>query len=145
MLLVPACAGDDDDAASDTTAEETATTEEDGGAADDEGDDNGDVSDDDYEEAFAKSLTDGDDGFGLTDDEAQCATEKVIDEIGAERLQDAGMTEEYLSSQSGDSTDLTDEEARTIVDALFDCGDMGEAFGRSIAGDVEGDDDITPE
>jgi hypothetical protein len=154
VLLVPACGGDDDDndTASDTTVEKkTTTTEDDAGddedddAGEHEGDDTGTLSDDEYEAAFAESLINDDSGFGLSESEAQCATDEILDEIGAERLQEAGMTELYLNTQSGDPTDLTDEEARTIVDALFDCADMGEAFASQVAGDLEDEENITPE
>ena len=147
VLLVPACGGDDDDnqASTDTTAEKKTTTTAGDDADEHESDDEATLDDDAYAKVFAKSLVSSDTGFGMTESEAQCATDKVLDEIDAQRLQEAGMTRQRLNSSAGTPTDLTDEEARTIVDALFECADMGEAFARQVAGGLEGEENISAE
>jgi hypothetical protein len=141
-LFVAACGGDDDDSTADTTVGKTTTTEVDGD--EDAARDDGALDDDEYADAFARSLVNSD-SMALTEDEAACATDKIVDGIGAPRLQAAGMTEEYLNSSSGGPTDLTLDEARAIVDALFECSDLAASIASEIGSSFADQEMFTPE
>jgi hypothetical protein len=125
VLVAPACGGDDDA----ETSSATATTVE--VSADDKA----------YEDAFVFSLAASD--FAFNEEQARCAARTTIDAIGIPRLEEAGVNAEFFTAASSPATALTDEEARTLVDALFDCGDVAQSF----ADDVASDDDelFTPE
>ena len=61
-------------------------------------------------------------GFGATAEQADCVARRVVDEIGADRLQDAGLTRDLARRDDRrPRPSCTAEEADSIVDAFFDC------------------------
>lgn len=135
-LLLAGCGGggDDDDAASSggsTTS--IARTGRAGGGEPAEGDEEL-LGDDEYTDALAASLEDPDNGFGGSSEEARCAAEAIVDEIGAQRMQEAGVTEAQLNSSENLGSDLTEAEATTVADAVIECVDLAAAYASGFAG-----------
>jgi len=82
-------------------------------------------------------MTSGDFDQPLTtdEDEARCAAERVTEEVGQERLEDAGMTIEALRKGDpfADGTELTEAESRQVVDAVLECIDIGAMMAAMMA------------
>lgn len=129
-LGLAACGGDDDESGSDST---TATTEASGGGNE------GSAPYSEYVDALTASFLDDTDGEPLTadEDEARCTAERVVRDVGRDRLEEAGLTIEALGEPDvgDDGLDLTDEEAGAMADAVLDCIDVGREFAASIGGD----------
>jgi hypothetical protein len=115
-LVLAGCGGDDDDDASPTSTGSDA------------------VGEDEYLDALTDSFT-GSESFAASEAEARCAAERVVDEIGADRMQEAGLTVERLESEEEDegATDLTEAESEIVADALFECLDVAAAFAEGFA------------
>ena len=120
-LGVAGCSGDDDSAGKSSLPDDGELLDE-----------------DEYIAVFSSSVQDSDTGFGAAPDEADCAAEAAVASVGAERLQAAGLDEAWLTTEVSPATDLTEEESDAIVDALFDCIDMGSAIAASLAADEDG-------
>lgn len=106
------------------------------------GDGGGAQASEEYLDALTESIMstdEGDEPLTADEDEARCAAERMAEEIGQERLEDAGMTIEALgeSDPFADGTDLTEEESLQVVDAMFECVDVGAAMAGSFAADAE--------
>jgi hypothetical protein len=86
------------------------------------------------------STDDGDEPLTTDEDEARCAAERMTEEVGQERLEDAGMTIEALgeSDPFADGTDLTEEESRQVVDAILECVDLGASMAASFTSGGDG-------
>jgi hypothetical protein len=115
VLLAPACGGDDDD----ENASKTTTTLS--------------AEDKHYEDVFVLSVVRD---LGVTEAEARCAAGQAIGAIGVPRLREAGVTEEMLAAENAPATELTDEEAGEVADALLECADMGDVFLREATADA---------
>jgi hypothetical protein len=76
------------------------------------------------------SDTDGDD-FPLTNAQAGCFAEGLINEFGGERMIEA-MDMEFEEFMAGAST----SERRQVVDTLIDCADFGEMLTAEFSADV---------
>lgn len=101
-------------------------------------DDGGAQASEEYLDALAESMMasdDGDEPLTTDADEARCAAERMTEEVGQERLEDAGMTIEALGEADplGDGVDLTEAESRQVVDAILECVDLGAAMAGSFA------------
>jgi hypothetical protein len=131
VLLVGACGSGDKKSASELIDDEPSAAGESDDAATEK----------EYEDQFVFSLV-ADSDYAFNEEQARCAARKIIDEIGMQRLEEAGLNEEFLAGDSDAGTDLTDAEARAFVDALFDCGDMTQAFTADMTSD---DEFFTPE
>ena len=142
VLAATACGGDDeaagdasataeadaaaetaDDAASATTAEEPAATEAPSGGG-----------------SLAAALADNmmeDSAAGnspiATREEAECWASGIVDGVGEDRLNELGVTPESVGEL--EDLALTDEEVSTVVDSLFDCADVKQAFADQFAAD----------
>ncbi len=107
-----------------TSAESTSTTTE-----------ASDADRDAYVTAMAESLS-NDIPTGVSDDEIQCAAEGMIDAIGVDRLVELEIEPDDLATASDfsefDQTP-TIEEARAMVDAIYQCIDMNLVFSTLIA------------
>lgn len=94
------------------------------------GDDSGGES-----EALVQSLrtqileTDASSDFAISNDEAQCFAEGLLDELGAERLSGA-FDQDFETFMAG----ATGDERRAVVEVMFACVDMTSA----IAAEMEG-------
>ena len=66
---------------------------------------------------------------GFTDAERQCISEATIDVIGVKALDDAGVTPEAVTANTGDSFfpnfTMSDSMSDGVVAAMFQCADMG--------------------
>lgn len=78
----------------------------------------------------------------FTEDEARCAAEAVVDELGVERVQVAVLTED----EDADITDLADEEIAAIAGAMDACVDgIDTQLAAAVAvGILESADDTLP-
>lgn len=135
ILVTSACGGDDDD--NGEAAPTTTTAPADKNAQEPSGEF---LHDEEYTAVLADSLEDSDSGFGASADEAACAVDRMVDQIGAQRMQEAGLTEENLLSDETTATDLTEEEANQVADALLECIDFASAVARSFSEDVAADE-----
>jgi hypothetical protein len=135
-LLAAACGGGGSgDAESTTTAipstsssSTTTTSTPDGGARDE------------YVAAFAEFFG-SDAPPGVTEADIACAAEGMVDAIGVDRLVELGITPDDLAN----ATDFSDfdeqptlDEARAIVDAIYECIDIAAVFAGFIAAELQG-------
>jgi hypothetical protein len=110
-LLFAACGGDDDDSASSNASA--------------------------YEQALAAAFSKraGQAPIANSQKEADCTANKIIADVGERRLVAAGLTAEVLKSGSLGSSGLpklSAEDASAIVDAIFECIDVGQSLGRQL-------------
>jgi len=68
-----------------------------------------------------------------TPEQADCWAGGVVDGIGEDRLAELGMTPEAVSDV--DEYDFTEREIDTVVDSLFGCTDVQQAFADQFAAD----------
>lgn len=68
-----------------------------------------------------------------TREEAECWANGIVDGIGEDRLTELGVTPESVGEL--EDLALTDDEVSTVVDSLFDCADVKQAFADSFAAD----------
>jgi hypothetical protein len=92
-----------------TTGDETTTTDAGGGVGDR----------DQYLTAIVDELGDG---VGLSEDEARCVGNKIIDDLGLERLTSKGLSVDDFGNGDFADLDLTDGEATAVYDTFGDCG-----------------------
>lgn len=100
-------------------------------------------------DAIAVDLSTGDDELAVADDEARCAAEQIVDEIGADRLAELGVTPETAATT--EFGDFAEAELTAIVDALVGCvdvrslmadlfaSDFGDEGARCVAGELSDD------
>lgn len=75
----------------------------------------------------------GDDGFAISDGEAQCVAEDVVDALGVGGVVELGLS---VDDAEGDPfANATDEQIGQVVDAMLDCVDFRTALLPEIAGD----------
>lgn len=81
----------------------------------------------------ANLLEDGEDSPVASQEEAECWASGVVGGIGEDRLTELGVTPEDV----GDIEDLalTDDEVSVVVDSLFGCADVQQAFADQFAAD----------
>jgi non-ribosomal peptide synthetase component F len=83
-----------------------------------------------YVDALAAELADEE--SGLDEEAADCVAEASIDAIGADNLEDAGITPEDVAAADGPQdldVDLSEEQARAAARSFIDCDiPFGEAF-----------------
>lgn len=95
------------------------------------GGDDGDDVDPALVSALATELASDDAPF--TPEIAECASEKIIQGIGVERIAELGVTADNVPDSS--TLDFTDGEIDTVVDALGDCGDLSDLMAESLVED----------
>lgn len=136
-LALAGCGGDDDDIAStsgSTTSKPAAEGDAAGGGEEPAGGDDELLGGDEYTDVLAASFEDAETGFGATAEESRCAAEEIVDAIGAERMQEAGITAEQLSADETAGSDLTEEEGTVVADAVIGCIDLAAAYARGFTG-----------
>lgn len=74
---------------------------------------------------------DAGDGPVANREEAECWANGVVDGIGEDRLNELGLTADNVVDP--DQLDLTAEEVDVVVDSLFDCADVQQAFADQFA------------
>jgi hypothetical protein len=140
-LLSAGCGGDDDTTSTDASTTSTPTDGDDAEGGDEISGGEEILGEDEYTDVLAASFEDPDTGFGGTADEARCAAEAIVDAIGADRMQEAGVTEEVLTADENAGSDLTEEEATAVADAVIECVDLAAAYARGFAGELASADD----
>ncbi len=121
-LAATACGGDDDG----------------GGGAGGGGDDVAEAADTPIGRALtAQFLEDDEETVVQTEEQARCLSGRIVNDIGEDRLTEAGVTAEDV----GDVTDydFRPEEIDTIVDAMFGCIDIRASFIESFEQDFGAD------
>jgi hypothetical protein len=68
-----------------------------------------------------------------TREEAECWANRIVDGVGEDRLNELGVTPQSVGEL--DELDLTDAEISTVVDSLFDCADVQQAFADQFSTD----------
>ena len=130
-----ACSSDDDkETKTDTTEAEGASSSEE--ASSDEA--SSEISAE--AEAYVAALeADFDPSMQASEDEIRCISEGVVDVIGVDNLQEAGVTPEQLAREGPGSVELGEDEAGAIADAFIGCLDDPMAtFAASMgAGDAD--------
>lgn len=97
-----------------------------------------------YVDAMTESLAGVEDG-GFSEEDARCFSEKFIDVVGLDRVEDAGEPEDF-GSDAGNlefaALDLTRDEANSIYDNYKDCGQDPM---KRMQEDLADDDEMSPE
>ena len=108
LMLIAAACGDDDDSGST------------------------DISDDPLAMALADSVVEEDSPFA-TQEDANCFASEVVGEIGTDRLNELGVTEDNIGEI--EDIDFTEGEIDIIVDAMSDCVDLTAALAAEFDAD----------
>jgi hypothetical protein len=117
LLVLAACSGDDSSGSSPTSAEK------------------GDkLSTAEYTDLFASTISGKNSPFGASPAEAKCVAKAVVAKLGADRLQEAGLTKDWFDADSKPGTDLTGAEADEIVAAFYGCYNVTERYMQARAG-----------
>jgi hypothetical protein len=108
-----------------------------GACGGDDSDSGASVSEAEYVEALTSAFSRRSerDPIANTEQEAQCTAETIVDDVGQERLEDAGLTVAVLESDTFGTDgfpDLEAGDASTIVDAIFDCINVGATLGAQL-------------
>ncbi|MDZ4825360.1 MAG: hypothetical protein SGJ13_02725 [Actinomycetota bacterium] len=134
LLVFAACGGDDDD------DDDSASNASEPAAEDDESGDEF-LDDEAYTDVLMQSFVDSEEGgFSAPEDEAQCTAERIVAEIGAERMQEAGITEEVLAAAGTPPSDLTEAEAGEVADAMIECIDLADGLAESFGEEFMAED-----
>jgi hypothetical protein len=79
----------------------------------------------------------GDDMIGTkpTEEQADCISEGMVDEVGVESLQEYGLlTEDLEINEDADPTDMSKDDAEALAAVFVDCVDMEALFAEQLAG-----------
>lgn len=90
-------------------------------------------------QAIADDIMNDPDGPPIERSEAECIGGNIVSSLGEERLDELGVTAET----AGDIGEVafTDEEAGQVVDAFFDCADIGTLLVEQMVGEGTSDED----
>jgi hypothetical protein len=99
-----------------------------------------------YVDAIAATFT-NDESLSVSDDDAACLAEDMVDVIGVDRLEDAGVEPAEIAADEDNeefqkvAEQLSEAEANELVDVIFDgdCVDFGAIMAESILADASGD------
>ena len=86
-----------------------------------------------YADAFAADFASDDDGIGVTEEEAECMSAAILEEVGVGPFDDAEVSPEDLAGDDtpgellGDGA-ISEEQAADIYAAWGDCADIPAAF-----------------
>lgn len=104
------------------------------------GDDGGsaDGGEGDYVDAIAAQIeaeSETESGLPVSEDEARCLATGFVDALGVDGLVDLGLDVEAIEAgEELDESQLSEDEARTVTDAMFECVDFTALFVESMAG-----------
>lgn len=107
---------------------------------DDGGSSNGDLSDKDQEFVdAAMDEYDPEQAAPLTEDDARCIVTSMVGAVGADRLEELGITPEQFGSDDSSAfpQGLTEDEANGVVDGFDSCIDLPALFTESLAEDSD--------
>jgi hypothetical protein len=106
------------------------------------GDDSGDQSAHVPEAEYIAAMTtafnrraEGSNPIANTKDEADCTAGAIVDKVGQERLESAGITAKVLKSDSFGTNgfpELSAKDASKVVDAIFQCINVGQSLGAQL-------------
>jgi hypothetical protein len=105
---------------------------------DDSGDQSAHVSEAEYMKAMATAFnrrTTGSNPIANSKDEANCTAGRIVDNVGQEHLEKAGITAKVLKSDSFGTNgfpELSSKDASKVVDAIFQCIDVGQSLGKQL-------------
>jgi hypothetical protein len=110
--------------------------------------DEGGLSDEEqaYADAFAADFADEDDGIGVDEEEADCMSAAIMEEVGIEPFEEAEVSPRDLAGDEtpgqllGDGA-ITEEQALDIYAAWGDCADIPAAFAAGAQEQFDADDD----
>ena len=85
-------------------------------------------------DAMVADITGEEDPLTADEAEARCVAERIVDQVGVDRLAAEGITAET----TGDITEgnFSEEEIDTIVGTMFDCVDVQASFAASMVAEV---------
>ena len=102
-------------------------------------------------DAWASTLQDDDDGFGLGREDAQCMADALMVELGAAPFEDAGVTPDDIDPDDDESNSpgevlgdgvVSEAQAEAVLDAWQDdCIDLAEMMAASAAPEFDLDDE----
>jgi hypothetical protein len=100
-----------------------------------------------YVDALAADIREGDDGFPLDEEQADCLASAVVDTVGADTLVEAGISpEEFAAAETFTDldVDLEDGAVAALADDIGACG-LGAVFVDSFAEEAGGltEDSVT--
>lgn len=129
-----ACSSDDDKDTKTDTTDAAASSSEDSSSEEASGEVDADA------DAYVAALeADFDPSMEASEDEIRCISEGVVEVIGVDNLQEAGISPEQLAANGPGAIELDEEEAGAIADAFIDClEDPMAVFAASMgAGDAD--------
>lgn len=111
------------------------------------GDDEG-LSDEEqaYADAFAADMTNDAEGMNVSDEEAECMSEAVMQELGVEPFEEADVQPADLEGDEAPGELLgegavSDEQAETIADTWLDCADLPKSLAANLGESADLDED----
>ena len=85
-------------------------------------------------EAIAADMMEESEGSPVaTQEEANCWANKIVSDIGEDRLEELGVTVDNVGDI--EDLDLTDEEMNTLIDGMFGCVDVKAMFAEQFEED----------
>ena len=81
-------------------------------------------------EAISKSIMESnDESFKVTQDEADCVGDGMVEEIGVEKLTEYGIITEDLESSGGiNNVEMSEGDAESAADVMSECADIKQIF-----------------
>jgi hypothetical protein len=94
-----------------------------------------------YADAWAATLTDDDNGFSVTEDEAECMSTAMMDELGAELFEKAEVEPADIRGDSDSPGEvlgagvISDAQADAILDEWEGCADLASSLAEAAVGE----------
>lgn len=120
---------------------------------DDGGDDELTTEEQAYADAWARSLTDEEDGFSVSDEDADCMAAALMAEVGAGPFEEAGVEPADIGDgEQGEGDDdspgellgagvITEAQADAILDVWEGCTDLGATLAAAAVGEFDLDEE----
>ena len=86
--------------------------------------------DDEASKAIADSIMDSNsDTFEVTQDQADCVGDGLVDEIGTDQIVEYGiLTEDNKAADGIEQVEMSDDDAESAADVMQECADIKEIF-----------------
>lgn len=106
-----------------------------------------------YADAWATTLSDAEDGFSVSADDADCMATEIMAELGVEPFVDAEVEPSDIGGGEAGADDadspgellgagtISDEQADAILDGWEDCTDIAESLAEAAVGEFDLDDE----